>query len=226
MIRIDSPSDILPIAPDDEIMRSVRWSGGLTPQVPRTLASVEDYRLKGAREFKAQKFLSAAICYTEGLKLDETSVIMRLNRSEAYIRLGWYNSALLDADSVIQDGLEDASLLRKAVYRAAKSSYLLQKYRRAIDYAQQLPDDKDCADLITRSKKRLHEKETGEFDWCALFRDSQTEAYRPDVADFIGPVEVKKIGSNSYRGLFATRDIKIGELLVSYICHTPRFLQV
>ena len=216
VISVDSPSDIVPIAFDDDVLRGVRWSPGTPLEIPRLLPSVEDYRFKGARQFKAQNWLAAAVCYTNGLRLDSNSSIMRLNRSEAYIRLGWYNSAFLDASQVIEDGIEDAQLFRKAVIRAAKASYHSKDYRRTIAYAQKLPNDKDCVEWIAKAKKRIHEQETGDYDWCSLYQESLAERSRPDVADFYGPVEVKEIDPIRGRGLHATRDIKIGELLVSF----------
>lgn len=216
MIRVDSPSDILPVAFDDEILRDIRWSNGPIPRIHCPPPSVEQCRLNGAREFRAQKWLAAAVCYTDGLKLDEDSVIMRLNRSEAYIRLGWFNSALHDAERAIETGIEDASLMRKAIFRAAKSCYYLTDYERSIGYVDRLPEDKDCAEWKTKAKLRIRERHTGRYDWCALFRESQEVCPRPDVADFYGPVEVQVGGDYGIRGLFATRDVKVGELLVSF----------
>ena len=37
---------------------------------------------------------------------------------------------------------------------------------------------------------------------------------RPDAADYVGPIEVKAVDPLRGRGLYATRDIEIGELLV------------
>lgn len=110
IIRVDSPSDVVPVTFDDELLRTVQWKSGSISSVPRPLTSVEDYRLKGSLEFKAQRWLPAAICYTDGLKLDKESLIMRLNRCEAYIRLGWFTSALYDANRAIEAGIEDSAL--------------------------------------------------------------------------------------------------------------------
>lgn len=217
VISVESPSDIIPVAFDDELFRTIRWSAGRSPQIPRLLDSVEEYRLKGASDFKAQNWLSAAVCYTNGLKLDSDSLVMRLNRSEAYIRLGWYHSALADADHALRAGIDDASLLHKAVYRAAKSCYHTGDYQRAIEYAERLQNDKRCNEWIGLAKERIREQETGDYDWCTLYRESSEPRSRSDAADFCGPVEVKEIDSIRGRGLFATRDIKIGELLVGFI---------
>ncbi len=60
----------------------------------------------------------------------------------------------------------------------------------------------------------MEEQRTGNYDWIKLFRDSQTDLYSPDIADFTGPIEVRA-GLNGLRGTYATRDVKAGELLVS-----------
>ena len=214
VISVESPSDIIPVAFDDELFRTIRWSAGRSPQIPRLLDSVEEYRLKGASDFKAQNWLSAAVCYTNGLKLDSNSLVMRLNRSEAYIRLGWYNSALCDADHAINVGIEDVQLYRKAIYRATRACYYGKDYERAIAYAEKLSDDVDAANWVTRARERLYEQRTGDYDWCTLYRETLTKCPRPDAADYVGPIEVKAVDPLRGRGLYATRDIEIGELLV------------
>ena len=218
IVSVDSPSDILPVASTDEIMRGVRWSTGASPHIPSPLVSIEEYRVKGANEFKAKNWLNAAVCYTDGLRLDKNSLIMRLNRSEAYIRLGWYSSAFYDASQAIKAGIEDDQLLRKAVNRAAKASYYSKNYQCAISYAQKLPNDADCTAWIERAKRRIHEQETGNYDWCAVYQETLAECPRPDAADYHGPIEVKEVNPLRGRGLYATRDIKIGELLVRSQC--------
>ena len=214
IVSVDSPSDIVPVTSTDRLMRDIQWSGGPTPSLPRSLSSIEEYRLKGACEFKAQNWLYAAICYTNGLELDKDSVIMRLNRSEAYIRLGWYNSALCDADHAINVGIEDVQLYRKAIYRATRACYYGKDYERAIAYAEKLSDDADAANWVTRARERLYEQRTGDYDWCTLYRETLTKCPRPDAADYVGPIEVKAVDPLRGRGLYATRDIEIGELLV------------
>lgn len=48
MIRVDSPSDIVPIAFDDGLLQDIIWSGGSIPRIPRPPASVDECRLKGS----------------------------------------------------------------------------------------------------------------------------------------------------------------------------------
>lgn len=214
IIRVDSPSDVVPVTFDDELLRTVQWKSGSISSVPRPLTSVEDYRLKGSLEFKAQRWLPAAVCYTDGLKLDKESLIMRLNRCEAYIRLGWFTSALYDANRAIEAGIEDSALLRKAVFRAAKASYYLKDYECTIQYADRFPNLNECVEWKVKAEMRVRERDLGLYDWCALYHESQTERSRPDIADFCGPVEVRE-GPDGIRGLFCTRSVTLGELLVS-----------
>ncbi|KAH8119843.1 hypothetical protein DFH11DRAFT_11798 [Phellopilus nigrolimitatus] len=216
MVRIDSPSDIIFIDSDSELLRGVHWTtGSIFGDAPKHPLTSEGWRTRGVEDFKAKRWLSAAICFTEGLKLDPSHHVLRLNRAEACLRLGWFNSALGDADEVLKAGVVDENLSRKAVFRAAKASYMIGKYARAMELAALRPNDNECHQWASKAQQRMHESSTGEYDWCLLFRESQRPAARPDVADYTGPVEVKKrSGLKGVRGVFVTRDVKIGELLM------------
>lgn len=66
-------------------------------------------------------------------------------------------------------------------------------------------------------KTRLSEKNNGAFDFATMFRDHLTRRaegdYRLDAADFIGPIQIKSSPGKG-RGLFLTRDVQAGELLL------------
>ena len=89
-MRVDSPSDVIFLDKDDPILNEVQWRLGCsiynTPELP---TSADTWRARGGTEFKAQRWLAAAVCYTRALKLDQDSQVLRLNRAETYLRLGW-----------------------------------------------------------------------------------------------------------------------------------------
>jgi len=176
---------------------------------------IDTWHARGVAEFKAQLWLSAAICFSNGLKLEPQAHILRSNRSEVYIRLGWYNAALRDAQQVLESReiLEDLQVL-KATFRAARAHHHLGQYSNAADIADTLPNDKDCAEWSAKARQRLNEQRTGQYDWRALFTESQSNP-SPHVADYVGPVEVKDVArTGGGRGVFLTQDVKAGTLLV------------
>jgi hypothetical protein len=75
---------------------------------------------------------------------------------------------------------------------------------------------------IARCKQRIREQSSGIYEWATLFKEWQMKYKRDslpvprlDIADYIGPVEVRVIVERGGgRGVVATRDIKCGELLV------------
>ena len=203
MIRVDSPSDI--------IFTSKR-AGKLSSQ-PK---SAEEWKDDGTRTFKEQKWFQAAIAFSEGLKVDPANHALILNRIEAYLRMGWFNRALEEARRALT--FEDLSpdLRLKAVGRAARACYGLEKYDRAISFTEQYPNDQALVKIRRKCMKRKAESERGEYDWAELYRLTQRKTIRLDVASYQGPVEIKQSPIlEGQRAVHATRDVKAGELLVS-----------
>ena len=219
MIMIHSPSDIVALETDDPILKGVRWRFPLS--VPKSPSSAEEWRARGTSEFKAQRWLSAAVCYTKGLKMDKNSQVLRLNRAETYLRLGWYFSSLHDVEQALRLGtITDASLARKALLRSIRANYGMGRYERVVRIAGEHAHDVDCEEWLAKAKKRIDEQTFGNYDWYKLFTEGKKPNARLDVAEFRGPVEVReRKGQPGVRGVFATRDVEIGELLVRSLLH-------
>lgn len=219
LVRVDSPSDIIFLQPDHPILRDSNWNIDVGPlQMLSECPSVEDWNSRGVVEGIAQRWLPAAVCYTNGLKVDSEAHDLRLSRCNAYMTLKWYNSALNDAEHVLNHLVTatlDDGLLRRAILCTAEARYHLGLYASAALVAESRDEDPECMQRSVKARQRLHEEDTGEYDWCTLFETSQGECPRPDVADFIGPIAVREDESaGGGRGVFATRDVKLGELLV------------
>jgi hypothetical protein len=60
----------------------------------------------------------------------------------------------------------------------------------------------------------MAEQNNGHYDWYKMFKRFKVDS-RLDAADYIGPIEVRNLGSCG-RGIVASRDICPGELLVCY----------
>lgn len=217
IIHVISPSDVYILQPDDPLLAGVNWRSSLSPLVGPTFPETADeWRVRGAAEFKAKRWISSAVCYTHGMKLDPASVVLRLNRAETYLRLGWHYSALCDVEAATREGpIADDILTRKARLRAIKSNYGLEQYTRVVEIAEEHQEDKDVTVWLEKAKRRIAEQTSGNYDWLKLFKEGGAY-HRPDVANYVGPVEVReREGAPDVRGLFTTRDVKAGELLVS-----------
>ncbi|TDL25417.1 hypothetical protein BD410DRAFT_896296 [Rickenella mellea] len=216
-IRVHSPSDVVFLTSTSDILRGLTWSSdAIAPLPPTPRPSVEGWRLLGISQFKAQHWLAAAISFTHGLSLDPQAHVLRLNRSECYLRLGWFVSALHDSKHALLSGeILDDKLIGKAVFRTAKVLYRLGRYSEALEMAKRRPDDEDCKPWISRSSDRLLEQSTSCYNWKDIFLTSQDPSADIDVAEFTGPIEVRKSeGMGGGRGVFVTRSVQVGELLI------------
>jgi hypothetical protein len=222
VIRVDSPSDIIIPDPNSGLVRGIDWKPNAIVQIPVDAPpSLETWRSLGNQHFKAARWLPAAFAYSRGLELDPTAHLLRLNRAEVYLRLGYYSSALADAECVlILPELSEASR-KKALYRAGKANYGKGDYVAAEnkfkEFANLAPGNADALAGVSRTQARLRESLTGRYEWTRLFKESQTLPH-VDIADYSGPVQVAEIeGRGGGRGIVATRFVRIGEILVCFL---------
>ncbi|KLO07467.1 hypothetical protein SCHPADRAFT_894622 [Schizopora paradoxa] len=216
-IMVESPSDVIFADFDNPILRGVSWKSKLIVY-PRATTG-EAWKAEALKDFKASRWLSSAICFTNSIKYGFDVQVSRLNRAEVYLRLGWNNSALHDAQVSFKSGTLTDDLKRKAVVRMVKALYAMGRYREVLETASSLEGDKLVCEWITRANQRIEEQNTGNYDWLQLFKDGKNVNFSPDIADFTGPIEVKT-NSNGLRGTYVTRDVKVGELLMF---HKPAF---
>ncbi|CRG84524.1 hypothetical protein PISL3812_01801 [Talaromyces islandicus] len=163
------------------------------------------------------KDLAEKEIYTEGLSCRPTEEELRalkLNRSKAYLMTGQLESALHDIESVEKRSKPEHSLLLEK----ARILYKMQKFREYCDTPKLLavedPNNKELKNKLQRGIDRLIEQETGKYPFNKL-HDEATK-FRPPVLDhatYIGPVAVKSAGHRG-RGLFTTKEVKAGDLLL------------
>lgn len=116
--------------------------------------------------------------------------------------------------------LEIDTTCEKALFRAARASYSLGCFAKCRSYLAELevlyPGNKAAIRDIERCDLRLREQ-AGEFDFASMLDEAVTKQPSPrlDRATYIGPVEVRKCAIESHgRGLFTTKAVKAGELLL------------
>ncbi|OBZ76732.1 Tetratricopeptide repeat protein 12 [Grifola frondosa] len=217
LVRVDSPTDIVFIEPRDPILRDITWRTRLQTVSLAIPDSVEGWKERGDAYFKASEWLPAAIAYSRGLRLNSEAVVLRLNRSEAFLRLRYYSGALCDMRYVLQSADIPEGFLHKALFRGAKAEYArgnfdaaLASFLRCLEIR---PEEQSLIDWISRTRSRQVES-TGQYDWVSLFRMAREDIHL-DVADYQGPVKVRPMAHRGGgRGIVATKNVEVGELLL------------
>ncbi|KIM83617.1 hypothetical protein PILCRDRAFT_431027 [Piloderma croceum F 1598] len=215
IIRVDSPSDILILEPSNPIIQDIRWK--TTPTIYRhKFTTAEEWKGQGNKYFEGGLFVPAALAWSRGLELNPSLHALRLNRSQAYIKLEWFSAALADAVHVLEAGTSVVSNTTKASYRAASAEYGLERYGDALARLDTLDEDDAISVLKARCRGRIHETRTGDYEWITMFHAGQLTVPHLDVAQFVNPaVNVAVIPTRGGgRGIRSMRDIKTGDLLV------------
>jgi len=132
----------------------------------------------------------------------------------AYLKDDRFDAALVDCDAV----LNVDSNVEKAMYRAGQALYALRRFpecEQVLDrLCSQYPSNSEAHRELKRVRHRLRESETGAYDFQIINEEVQ-HAQPPylDHAGYIGPVTLQQSAGRG-RGLFASRNIKAGELIL------------
>lgn len=111
--------------------------------------------------------------------------------------------------------LLDDSRNEKALFRAARALYELRRFPDSQSYLQQLIALYPKNETAVKDMRKLHERmreEAGEYDYAGMLKEA-TSCSTLDRGSYIGPVEIKQ-SQNRGRGLFLTKDVKAGDLLL------------
>ena len=226
LVRVDSPTDVVVLAPHSALLPGITFATEPRTTAPRPLEALstdEYWRTHGNDLFKQAHWFPAALAYSRGLALKPGSLVLLLNRAEAYLRLGFFSGALHDVLAVLSSASSELTpaLRGKALLRAARAEYGRRNYAGAKGFFQQHKmtgtNNSEDAIWIRKCDDRLKESSTGVYNWARLLQESQRES-KLDIGEYTGPVEVKEIPGRG-RGLVATKDIVSGELLVRLPIH-------
>jgi tetratricopeptide (TPR) repeat protein len=167
-------------------------------------------------------------CFTKGLQyfLDihesESSDVKKdllRNRSFVRLKLGQYEGAVTDAIASLCNQTLDKRKDAKSYFRAGQASYALGDYEEAATYLRKLldleSDHPDAAQLLSKTGARLREQTSGVYDLAAIKNSISGKKPRADAADFLSNTTVKPSIHSRGRGLFATRDLKPGDLILA-----------
>lgn len=154
--------------------------------------------------------------YTEALQYStriEEAQTIKINRALAYLKLRRYDEALMDADCTSAD----VKPAEKGLYRKARALYELGRYQECYQSLEILlkeyPSNEAGKQEFSRVKDRLAEEKSGHYDFRAMYRATKARPLCLDHATYVGPVEIKESQGRG-RGLFTTRAVKAGELLL------------
>lgn len=220
-IRVDHPSDLVVLYATDDIV-----SAAFQPQPVELNVDPKKLKEAGNAALDEKHYHTAADLYTQGLDAigdgDMSSIKRDLyrNRAGANLKLRKYNAARDDAYESMaysEEGKEiQLNLKVKAWYRAAHASYELQDYAccsKDLHHALSLnPADEAAKQELQRTVRRLEEQDTGNYDFEAMAGSVLNGKLRNDIASFLGRTAIRP--SKYGRGLFATQDIKAGELVM------------
>ncbi|KAH7139563.1 hypothetical protein B0J11DRAFT_46874 [Dendryphion nanum] len=218
-IRIDHPSDLV-------VYREAVVAEG-ADAIEKLARKFKD---RGNAALKKQDLPEAHAEYSQALEIaeqddDESETIVALvrdihrNRALVNISLGQFDEAKTDAHEALihENDQRSKDLDSKSCYRAGTAAYNLGKYDLAkkIFTEQQkfAPEDKDAATYLKMIDIRIREQESGSYNWKKIRTNLSKARPRVDAANFLTNTEVKESKGRG-RGLFATRPIASGEIVI------------
>ncbi|GAB0138026.1 hypothetical protein EsDP_00006273 [Epichloe bromicola] len=200
----------------------VTWLEGAEEHVPiqwRRSLILEDstrIRLQGNDAVQSQKWAEAERLYTRAIRAAASPEEERpayLNRSLANLRLGRFEKAFSDAVHSREAGMAS----EKGLFREARALYEHRRFERCIEILRQLvesnPENKDAKREIERVKARLREQQTGEYNFCQIYKQAEQTPPIVDCATYSAVVEIRTSPGRG-RGLFTTKPVSAGQLLL------------
>ncbi|OXA45002.1 uncharacterized protein LOC110857146 [Folsomia candida] len=181
------------------------------------------------RSTDAIRFYDVALEYLSDLEEQITPAVSTLlvdilsNKAAALIKLDCFNSALICTGKAL--GINNGHV--KAIYRHAKALIGLGRYSEGGEFLdEKLTQFSSLGDDILRLRTILPEllKPPGKEIICALLNPRQKDSNLPQkdlpvgmvdrIAEFRGPIQLKKSKICKGEGLFATQDLEPGTVLL------------
>jgi len=153
--------------------------------------------------------------YTEALEesTDDTfKAPIYTKRAGTNLLLGRYDSTKADSLASRTGTVSDW----KAYYNAGRAAYGLCEYQESREYLSKAfelnPSGSGVKKEYERVLARLHEEETGEYDFKAMYKRLSPQNVHLDNGSFTRRTVVKQSPHHG-RGIFAAEDIKAGEIV-------------
>ncbi|OLN93218.1 SET and MYND domain-containing protein [Colletotrichum chlorophyti] len=233
-LRIDHPSDLVCLesetATGDLLSSPTACGYGEYENIAVAEESARNWKEMGNAALRQQDLKLAWDRYTKGLKLARQAFIfetnpdlardLHRNRAHVNLLLNRLDEAIFDAKASISrknDDQQSRDLNGKAFFRAGCAAYNQGEYYEAKSFFEEqqklMPNDKSVNLQLRRVNARIREKETGAYDLKKLKAGISQPSQQMDVATFIRNTEIKD-STGRGRGLFATRNIPAGEIVI------------
>ncbi|OBR04465.1 tetratricopeptide [Colletotrichum higginsianum IMI 349063] len=223
-LRIDHPSDL--VVCQDEI---VKGSSTQVEDAEKGEVLAKKCKDKGNAALQKKDLPLTRESYSQGLKLARQEAVQKTNpdlardiarnRAHVHLLLDRQDEAIADAKASLigADDQRSKELDSKAYFRAGSGAYNLGQYQQAKEYFEQAkklaPEEKGAAMYLRKVELRLREEKEGKYDLQKIRANLTPTSPRADAASFTGKTEVKESAGRG-RGLFATRDIAAGEIVM------------
>ncbi|VTO88654.1 unnamed protein product, partial [Fusarium graminearum] len=232
-LRVDHPSDIIPLLRGDERIPE-KWRS----EVRGNDKSSSSSREEGNKSFRKKQWAEAHFSqvtlsrtlvhaslaniihgrYSQAIaKADtpEDKQLAHLNRSLTNLKIGRPAKAFSDATQAYDPNTPS----EKALFRHVNALYALQKFEQCEATIQTLldafPGSKVAEATMQRVKSRLLEQRMGKYKFKLMYEQAKAKDGPPliDCATFSRPVEIRDSPGRG-RGLFTTKSVSAGDLLL------------
>lgn len=177
---------------------------------------VDALKAFGNTHFTTKHYSMAVMAYAAALLLcadddAQSRAVLLSNRAAAHIACCSFEDALNDCNAALQL-MPEAPLAAKIVYRRVQTLMYLYRFKEALAAIEEAAKGDSSAPLTSLRKAVVVAalQARGKYDLTSLpFSPGTQDA----IATYMGPLEVRVAGSKG-RGLFLTRDVKDGEILL------------
>lgn len=184
----------------------------------------DDFKLQGNKAFKAGKFAEAIEAYTAALRSatlfgstsssNDICATLFSNRCAVLLKLESYQNARNDAQNALKFRPGD----EKARFRLATAYFQLRSYQNALDALNPVQNSKtpEIQTLFHQLVTCVKENRFGDYDISNIVDEAKQNPRLPhaDYCSTFIELRAGTVGGSKSRGLFATRDIPQGTLLV------------
>lgn len=162
-----------------------------------------------------QQIVKSTHDLTQLSKLNKSLCLAFSNRAEARSRLRDFNEALVDCEEALKiEGTHFKALLCKGKVLLSLNRYsmALDCFKATLVEAHTSGNLESVHGFLEKCKRLQYQSRTGAFDLTDWILNGFHGKF-PELAEYIGPVKIMK-SEISGRGLFATKNIDIGTLVL------------
>ncbi|KAG5660249.1 hypothetical protein KAF25_003771 [Fusarium avenaceum] len=210
-LRVDHPSDITWLD-DNNQQVPAKWRH-IKSRIPN---SSQGHREQGNTCVVNKDWAAAHRLYSwaiETAKTPDEEQRAYLNRSLTNLKLDRPAKALQDAAR----GHDPEAPNDRAFLRQAQALYELRRFEECVTKLREMekafPDNQVAKLELQRVYLRIYEQKVGSYDFKDMYEQAKATPPLIDCATYSSPVEIRKSPGRG-NGLFTTRDVKAGELLL------------